>query len=65
MYACTVLDMTTHGKIGFIGSDTKACSGLEASGTRTPAISITTDEWPAADTPIFFAPIKPLDVSTP
>src|SRR3546814_6173676 len=57
--------MTTQGKTGFTGSETSACSGKLSSGSRTPAVSMTTEVFPAADTATFFARMKPLAVSTP
>ena len=57
--------MATQGKIGFTGSLTSACSGKLSSGSRTPAVSITTEVWPAAETATFLARMKPLAVSTP
>ena len=32
---------------------------------RTPAMFMMTEEWPAATTPTFLAPMKPRVVSTP
>ena len=48
-----VLLMTTQGKTGFTGSDTRAWSGKLSSGRRTPAMPSTTLVLPAAETPIF------------
>ena len=60
-----MLDITTQGMIGLTGSDTSACSGKLSSGSRTPAICMTTELWPAADTPMRRLSIAPRVVSTP
>ena len=64
-YACTALDITTVSIIGFTGSDTKACNGLDSIGKRKPAIAATTPELPAVTQATFLAPIKPCVVCTP
>ena len=60
-----VLDITTQGMTGFSGSDTSACNGNNSSGSRTPAIAMTTLVLPAATTPIFLVAMAPRVVSRP
>ena len=51
--------------MGFIGSDTRACSGWDSTGSLKPAIFASTPELPAATQPTVLAPMKPRLVSTP
>ena len=59
-----VLLITTQGKTGFTGSDTRACRGKLSSGRRTPAMPSTTLVCPAADTPTLGVLMRPRVVST-
>ena len=59
-----MFDITTQGNTGLTGSDTSACSGKLSSGSRTPAMRMTTLELPAATTPTLRVRMRPRVVSS-
>ena len=57
--------ITTVGKMGLSGSDTRACSGWLSIGSRTSAILASMLLWPAATSATFLVLIAPRLVSMP